>query len=181
MLVSRIMPYSGISSNSKNKTNATSNVAFQARPPKRLPEDFVALANKVADRYKVLYEPISEAHWTLGRTKASEAEKEQALAIIRKGVFLEAPVMIADKKQICRAEIGQYCEGKELCLDIGNEGEKEARRYRITLPSFEYKATDTSKLTVQKTGQEGYFSDWVQVPHDEKLAMMKTLLEAFAE
>lgn len=179
MLVSRIMPYSGISSNSKNKTNATNSVAFQARAPKRLPEDFVALANKVADRYKVLYEPISEAHWTLGRTKSTAEEVAKAHEIIQKGVTLEAPVVLAGKTQICKAEVGQYCGGKELSLDVFTG--KEARRYRITLHSlFDNKATNASKLTVQKQGAEGYFSDFIQVPHDEKISIMRTLLKAFA-
>lgn len=179
MLVSRIMPYSGIASNSKNRTNATSNVAFQARAP-RLPEDFVILANKVVAKYKELYKPVSEAHDVLSLTKSTADAVDKAHEIIQKGVTLEAPVVIAGKTQICKAEVGQYFGGKELSLDVFTG--KEARRYRITLHSlFDYTATNASKLTVQKIGQDGHFADFVQVPHDEKLAMMRTLLEALAK
>lgn len=180
MLVSRIMPYAGISSNSRTKTNATNSVAFQGKIPRHLPEDFVDLANKVVAKYQELYKPVSEAHWTLGRTKSTAEEKEKALKIIKKGVTLEAPVVLAGKTEICKLDVGNYCRGNELCLRVG-EG-PTGKKYRVTL-DFESgdKVIPRSELRVQGYNPEydDFTGKFLSVSHDEKLTTMRTILEAF--
>lgn len=219
MLVKKINLYSSLTSNrantisnqqtsqiaTSNKINAMDKITFSG---KILPKNLVNLANKVVTLYKKADFPVEAARNLLDKATAIPAKQEElAFEIIKKGTKFEAPVEINGKNYLCKASIGRYFDGDELCMDIG-EG-TEARRYRIEIKrdsqDFSKEAVSKiSKIRVQKFSDQYYidlhtvnatktrnldktycFSDFI--PLDKKddytnaVSTVQTLLNALAK
>lgn len=168
MPVSRIMPYSGVTANSKTKTNATTNVAFQARkipPAPHLSIDFIHDANSLARQCREASGNVSKARTLNQNQDISSSQRALADRTINRGHKI-----ISQGKDRFEAQI----DGSHLRIDAFEDG--VLTRYLIGLNEGG-RVTTSSAIQVQSPGEGNRFSTF-NIPLADKIERLEPLLKA---